>query len=154
MIFYGVIFAIGNGLASLTPVGVIVTYAFRGRTGLANAAVISGISVDQAARTRQFWMLLVIYSVCFPDDFFVATHVVAVAQDRGVDSLVAGNLLALMGLTGVDRGLSNSVPQRRTTNLSGLIRQTPPKTRPQLISSPPRYSDPPPTLLAHDAVTD
>ena len=153
------IFAIGNGLASLTPVGVIVTHAFPTRTGLANASVISGTSVGQlvmiavlasllvqigwrpvfvllaaahlvlipllitalprrpnphttpiaprglrvgeAARTCQFWMLLVIYSICGLDDFFVATHVVAFAQDRGVDSLVAGNLLALMGLTGV-----------------------------------------------------
>jgi predicted MFS family arabinose efflux permease len=56
-----------------------------------------GLRVGEAARTRQFWTLLVI---CL-DDFFVATHVVAFAQDRGVDSLVAGNLLALMGLTGV-----------------------------------------------------
>jgi predicted MFS family arabinose efflux permease len=158
LVFYGVIFAIGNGLASLTPVGVIVTYAFPARTGFVNAAVISGTSVGQlvmiailasllvqigwrsvfvwiaavhivlmpflmfalpkranpqaavrrggqsigeAARTRQFWLLLVIYSICGLDDFFVATHVVAFAQDRGVDALVAGNLLALMGLTGV-----------------------------------------------------
>ena len=32
--------------------------------------------------------------------FFVATHVVAFAQDRGIDALVAGHLLALMGLAG------------------------------------------------------
>jgi predicted MFS family arabinose efflux permease len=39
------------------------------------------------------------YAICGLDDFFVSTHVVAFAQDRGVDTLVAGNLLALMGLT-------------------------------------------------------
>jgi MFS family permease len=158
LLCYGVVFAIGSGLASLTPVGVIITKAFPARTGFANAAVISGTSVGQliiiaalatllveigwrsvfvwlaiahlaiipflvvalpsgphlyaslargglrvgeAARTRQFWMLLVIYAICGLDDFFVATHVVAFAQDRGVGSLLAGHLLALMGLTGV-----------------------------------------------------
>ena len=38
--------------------------------------------------------------MCGFDDFFVATHVVAFAQDRGVDALLAGHLLALMGLVG------------------------------------------------------
>jgi MFS family permease len=159
LLFYGVVFGIGSGLASLAPVGVIIANAFPARTGFANAAVISGTSagqlimiatlatllvkmgwgavfawlaiahlaivpllvfalprrphlqgagvargalrVGEAARTRPFWMLLVIYAICGLDDFFVATHVVAFAQDRGVDALLAGHLLALMGLTGV-----------------------------------------------------
>ena len=54
-----------------------------------------------AARTRRFWLLIAIYAICGFDDFFVSTHVVAFAQDRGVDALLAGNLLALMGLTGL-----------------------------------------------------
>lgn len=157
LVLYGLVFAVGNGLASLTPVGVMVTRAFPQRAGFANAAVISGTSIGQlimiavlaallaqigwrsvffwlglahlalipfllfalpkgmgggasataqggmtvreAARTPRFWLLLVIYAICGFDDFFVATHVVAFAQDRGVDQLVAGNLLALMGLT-------------------------------------------------------
>jgi MFS family permease len=155
---YGLVFAIGNGLASLTPVGVMVTRAFPRRTGFINSAVISGtsvgqlvmiaalaavlvqigwrsvfvwlglahlaliplllltlpkgagaqttaakqgaLSVGQAAQTGRFWLLLAVYAICGLDDFFVATHVVAFAQDRGVDALVAGNLLAFMGLTG------------------------------------------------------
>ena len=156
LIAYGIVFAIGSGLASLTPVGVMVTHAFPRRPGFANAAVISGMSVGQlvmiaalaavlvqigwqsvfvwlglahlalipflvfalpsarsigrrrghgglavgqSMRTPRFWLLLAIYAICGLDDFFVATHVVAFAQDRGVDALVAGNLLALMGLT-------------------------------------------------------
>jgi predicted MFS family arabinose efflux permease len=156
---YGVVFAVGNGLASLTPVGVMVTRVFPERAGFANSAVISGTSIGQlimiaalaallvqigwrsvffwlglahlalipfllfalprgmaggasatapggmtvreAARTPRFWLLLVIYAICGFDDFFVATHVVAFAQDRGVDQVVAGNLLAFMGLTGL-----------------------------------------------------
>jgi len=157
MVLYGLVFAVGNGAASLTTVGVMVTRAAPRRAGLANAAAISGQSFGQlvmiallaavlvqigwrsvfvwlaaahvlllpvfllalpggarrhpghappagmslrgAARTRQFWLLLAIYAICGLDDFFVGTHVVAFAQDRGVDALFAGNLLALMGLT-------------------------------------------------------
>jgi predicted MFS family arabinose efflux permease len=157
---YGVVFALGNGAASMIPVGVMVTRAFPKRTGIANAVVMSGMSVGQlvmiatlaavliavswrsvylwlgvahlalvplligaipkttpaqaktarpddgvgvikAARSRQFWLLLAIYAICGFDDFFVSTHVVAFAQDRGVDAFLAGNLLALMGLTGL-----------------------------------------------------
>jgi predicted MFS family arabinose efflux permease len=160
LVLYGVIFAIGNGAASLIPVGVMVTRAFPERTGFANAAAMSGMSVGQlvmiaalaavlvtvswqavylwlgaaylvllpllvaaipktapaearsarategidvltAAHTRQFWLLIAIYAICGFNDFFVATHVVAFAEDRGVDAFLAGNLLALMGLTGL-----------------------------------------------------
>ena len=156
---YGVVFAIGNGAASLVIVGVVVMRAYPGRAGLANAIAISGMSVGQllmisllaavlveigwrsvfvwigaahlvllpfllvvpggraasraaaapvkglslreAARTRQFWLLLLIYAICGMDDFFVTTHVAAFAQDRGLGALLAGNLLAFMGLTGL-----------------------------------------------------
>ena len=156
LVLYGVVFAIGNGAASLVIVGVIVTRVYPGRTGLANAIAISGMSVGQlvmiallaavmvqigwravfvwigiahlallplligipgqdgagsarrgelplrdAARSRQFWLLIAIYAICGLDDFFVTTHVAAFAQDRGLSPLIAGNLLALMGLTGL-----------------------------------------------------
>jgi len=160
VVLYGVLFGIGNGAASLIPVGVMVTRAFPHRTGIANAAVMSGMSVGQlviigglaalllaaswhavyvwlgaanllllplilfavpkdsqarakfaqpdvglgvrsAAKTRQFWLLLGVYAICGFDDFFVTTHIVAIAQDRGVDAFLAGNLLAVMGLTGL-----------------------------------------------------
>ncbi len=157
LLLYGVVFAIGNGAASITPVSVMVTRAFPGRTGLANSVVSAGMSVGQlvmiavlaavlvqigwrsvfvwvgaaylvvlplllaaipagstgaqhvqppvgasimeAARTRQFWLLMGVYAICGFDDFFVSTHVVAFAQDRGVDAFLAGNLFAVMGLT-------------------------------------------------------
>jgi predicted MFS family arabinose efflux permease len=157
VLFYGLIFAFGNGATSLVPVGVMVTRAFATRTGFVNAVIASGVSVGQlviiailaavlasigwrsvylwlavvqlalvplllltlparavrqiatapndgmsvagALRTRKLWLLLAIYAICGLDDFFVATHVVAFAQDRGVGALFAGNLLALMGLT-------------------------------------------------------
>jgi len=156
LVLYGLVFAIGNGIASLVIVSVIVMRVYPGRTGFANAVAISGMSVGQlvmiavmasvlaqigwrsvfvwigvahvlllplllalpghsgmqptgsislslgeAARTSRFWLLLSIYAICGLDDFFVATHVAAFAQDRGLGILAAGNLLAFMGLTGL-----------------------------------------------------
>src|SRR3954465_11380909 len=47
MLLYGVVFAIGNGAASLITVGVGVTRSAPRGAGLAHAAVISGTSVGQ-----------------------------------------------------------------------------------------------------------
>jgi predicted MFS family arabinose efflux permease len=179
MVLYGLVFAIGNGAASMASVGVMVTRAAPGRAGFANAAAISGISVGQlviiavlaavmvrigwhsvfvwlglahlallpllllalpgaahqhhaaapreglglraAARTRQFWVLLAIYAICGLDDFFVSTHVVAFAQDKGVDALFAGNLLALMGLTGLMGVLAAGVFSDRSGPLVATV---------------------------------
>lgn len=166
LLYYGVVFALGTGIASLIPVGVIVTRAFPNHVGTANAVVLTGmglgqlvvlavfsgllaqigwrwvylvlallhflllpmiivgidrgaarapdrlpgtvaptqstmahgLDLDEAVRTRRFWFLLAIYAVCGLQDFFVSTHIVAFAQDRGSSAILAGNLLALMGL--------------------------------------------------------
>ena len=173
VLLYGVVFAIGNGAASLTPVGVMVARAFPRGMATANAAVMSGMSVGQlvmiaglsavllavtwqtvyvwlgivnlvllpvlllaipnstaarsaaqapelgigireAARKKQFWLLLGIYAICGCDDFFVSTHIVAFAQDRGVDAFLAGNLFALMGLTGLIGVMAGGAMSDRT----------------------------------------
>lgn len=159
---YGILFALGNGTASVIPVSVMVTRAAPERAGFANGIVSAGMSVGQllivavlaavlatvgwrsvffwlgavhavflgallplipgarahgiaeaagapragltlraSMRTRRFWLLTGVYAICGFDDFFVSTHVVAFAQDRGVDAFMAGNLLAMMGLTGL-----------------------------------------------------
>ena len=163
-VLYGGVFAMGSGVASIVPIGVMVSRWFPGRTGLATAVAISGMSVGQlvmiaamavvlvevgwrsvygwlgivnlvlvpvvilaiahdrghhaaaaaapeadagmgmgeAARTRRFWLLAAVCSRSAGSRiFFVATHLVAFAQDSGVEALLAGNLLALMGLTGL-----------------------------------------------------
>lgn len=163
LLAYGVIFAAGNGIASITPVGVMISRWFPGRMGIANAAATAGtgfgqvviigglaavltfigwrssfwllglvnlvvapvvffglrsyaaapkphdtlapashdLGLAEAAKTGRFWLLLAVYAICGFQDFFVSTHVVAFAQDNLLDTLVAGNLLAFMGLTGV-----------------------------------------------------
>ena len=150
LLLYGVVFAIGNGAASLVIVGVVVMRAYPGRAGLANAVAISGMSVGQllmmailapvmvqvgwrhvfiwigiahlvllplmlglpgrggpigpagrrargcrcaeAARATRVSLLLLITrsagSTCF-----VTTHVVAIAQDHGLDAMFSGQLL-------------------------------------------------------------
>ena len=61
----------------------------------------SALSLSRALTSRQFALLVVIYAVCGIQDFFVTIHIVAFAQDQGVGPVLAGNLLALMGLMGL-----------------------------------------------------
>ena len=49
LLLYGLIFGIGAGAASVTPVGVMVTRRYPGRAGLANAAAIAGMGLGQLA---------------------------------------------------------------------------------------------------------
>lgn len=165
-VLYGLVFGVGNGIASITPVSIMVTRLYPNRAGAANGIISAGMSAGQlfmiaamsavlvgigwrsiyvwlgvahllllplllliptgavnapggrlpagvspatsedqgstfaeATRTRRFWLLLGVYAICGLDDFFVSTHLVAFAQDKGIDTLLAGNLLALVGLT-------------------------------------------------------
>jgi predicted MFS family arabinose efflux permease len=93
---------LGLGIAHLVLLPFLIAVIPRSEAGSAKTArPAGGMDIAQAARTRQFWLLLAIYAICGLDDFFVTTHVVAFAQDRGAGALLAGNLLALMGLTGL-----------------------------------------------------
>ena len=58
-------------------------------------------TLREALSSRRLQLLLVIYAICGFQDFLVATHVVAFAVDEGVGRLLAGNILAFMGLAGV-----------------------------------------------------
>lgn len=86
-----------------------------------------GMPLEAILRSRQFLLLLLVYAICGFQDFFVATHVVAFAQDQGVGTVLAGNLLAwmgLMGLTGVllSGALSDAFGAARPTLLCFLLR--------------------------------
>ena len=58
-------------------------------------------TLREALASRRLQLLLVIYAICGFQDFLIAVHVVAFAVDEGVDVLLAGNILAFMGLAGV-----------------------------------------------------
>ncbi len=66
-------------------------------------------TLAQTLTSRQSILLFLIYTVCGFQDFLVATHVVAFAQDQGVGDVLAGNLLALMGLLGLAGVLASGV---------------------------------------------
>lgn len=68
-------------------------------TSTVDASPLPGLTLAEAVRTRRFWLVLIAQALCGFDDFFVSTHIVAFAQDRGIATFFAGNLLALMGLT-------------------------------------------------------
>ncbi len=72
-----------------------------GDTAIKVGAAAIGLTMRDAMRTRRFWILTGVYAVCGFDDFFVTTHVVAFALDSGLKPVVAGNLLAIMGVTGL-----------------------------------------------------
>ena len=71
--------------------------------GAALASVADAAPPEQPRllRSGQLWLLGGIYAICGFQDFFVATHVVAFALDIGIGTVLAGNLLALMGLMGL-----------------------------------------------------
>ena len=58
-------------------------------------------AIGPVFRSPYFRWLLVLYAICGFHDFFMATHIVAFGLDLGLPELLAGNLLALMGLTGL-----------------------------------------------------
>ena len=102
-----------SGAANLVVLAPLVWATVRSRPP---AAIQTGLNVIPESETslaggggslgsifvsRQLWVLVVIYAICGFQDFFVATHVVAFALDQGVGPVLAGNVLALMGLVGL-----------------------------------------------------
>ncbi len=69
--------------------------------GDSNQSLPEPLAFRQALTSRPFLLLIGIYSICGIQDFFVATHIVAFAQDQGVPDVLAGNLLAWMGVMGL-----------------------------------------------------
>ena len=65
------------------------------------AAPPSVLPVKTIFASHQLWLLLVVYAICGFQDFFIATHVVAFAQDKGLSAAFSGSLYALMGLVGL-----------------------------------------------------
>jgi predicted MFS family arabinose efflux permease len=65
------------------------------------AADNASATVREALRRPRVQWLLAIYLVCGFQDFFIATHIVAYALDTGVESALAGHMLAFMGLVGL-----------------------------------------------------
>ena len=61
----------------------------------------TALPVKTIFASHQLWLLLVVYAICGFQDFFIATHIVAFAQDKGLSAAFSGSLYALMGLVGL-----------------------------------------------------
>ncbi len=68
---------------------------------LQKPAAASRQDLSKAMRSKPLWLILLIYAICGFQDFFIATHIVALATESNVDLATAGQLLALMGLAGL-----------------------------------------------------
>ena len=94
-------------LAILTPIVLAAVRASPQQASAGRASPARGPTPDAAAYDQslltsgQLWLLGGVYAICGFQDFFVATHVVAFALDIGMDTVVAGNLLAFMGVMGL-----------------------------------------------------
>ena len=60
-----------------------------------------GMTYKQMVTSRKFLMMIIMFSICGFQDFLVSTHIVAFATDQGISDIVAGNLLAIMGVMGM-----------------------------------------------------
>lgn len=100
------------GIANLAVLAPLVFLAVRDKPreadlpphGLTARAVTppeSALSLGRTLTSPRLALLMAIYAICGFQDFFVSIHIVAFALDQGVGTVMAGNLLALMGLMGL-----------------------------------------------------
>ena len=101
-------FVLGLANAVVIPLVMLGVRSSPERENEAVASAIQGeagepdpVLLRDVFRSKDFWLMIGMYVVCGSQDFFIATHVVAFAQDQGVSQLMAGNVLAFMGLAGL-----------------------------------------------------
>ena len=104
------------GAANLFILVPLVIFAVRSRPDTATSSPVTAEEADRDGtregndeadlpvkailRSRPFLLLVLIYTICGFQDFLVATHVVAFAQDQGIGPVLSGNILAVMGIMG------------------------------------------------------
>jgi MFS family permease len=79
------------GVIGKLPLGAIENDS----TGLVRIS--SGLSVKETIRTRQFWMICIVYLICGVGPWSVTVHIVPHATDLGMPSLAAANILTIIG---------------------------------------------------------
>ena len=112
VIFYGAVFGLGTGIASLIPVGVLVTRIFPKQIGMANALVIMGMGLGQFVMMtiftvhlaesgwRQIYLVLgLMHVVLIAVIYFGISRAAAAAPDR---SGLVSNLKPSSTVTGLD----------------------------------------------------
>jgi len=69
----------------------------------------TGLTVSQSLRTRQFWMLFIMFLLFLSSLGLVMLHLVPYAVDSGIDPVRAAVLLTLIGIFGIAGRLSSGV---------------------------------------------
>jgi MFS family permease len=110
-------------IRSRPPIGPTATM----KSTLDPSSLESALPLSAVLKSRQFLLLVVLYAACGAQDFFMATHVVAFAQDQGISQFFAGNILAFMGLFGlvgvlISGVMSDKFGASRPTLLCFLLR--------------------------------
>ncbi len=87
----------------------------------------TGISYRKVVTSRKFLTMVVMFFICGFQDFLVSTHIVAYATDQAISPVLAGNLLAIMGVMGmlgvlVSGYLSDAFGPGKPAGLCFLIR--------------------------------
>jgi MFS family permease len=78
----------------------------RSRTAAATSADGEGVSLRQALRTRDFWLLTVSYFICGSTDAgLTGTHLVPYAVEGGVPEMAAAGIIGVMGVANVPGSL-------------------------------------------------
>ena len=80
------------------PVRGVLDEIKSGAPGTGPTPALVSSTVGEVVTSGQFWILVVIFTCCGFSDFLVATHIVAFSTDQGMGQVLAGNILALMGL--------------------------------------------------------
>ena len=84
-------------------------------------------SIGPVLSSPKFISMFIMFSICGFQDWLVGTHVVAFATDEGIGPVLAGNLLALMGVMGLigvllSGYLSDTFGPSRPTMMCFLLR--------------------------------
>lgn len=61
----------------------------------------SDLSLKEAIYTRSFWFFVIVMFICGSGDFWMITHLIPFATDKGISPFTAGNIMALYGLFGL-----------------------------------------------------
>jgi OFA family oxalate/formate antiporter-like MFS transporter len=89
----------------LLPDGAKQAYP-KSATGPKKVVPATGFSLKEAARTKQFWILFILWLFHGTTSYMISTHIVPHAIDMGISDLAAANILGVFSIFNVIGGLT------------------------------------------------
>lgn len=91
------------GDVGLSPYG--LNHGDEGINEMEESSALSGdttdLSLKEAMHTGSFWFFVIVMFVCGSGDFWMITHLIPFATDKGISPYTAGNIMAWYGLLGL-----------------------------------------------------